>query len=328
MFDRFLSAPLVFVAAGSTLLVATAPDEINLAVEEGLSVTKTFVTEMNAELDAFSVTVDGEEQDGIPDPEFSLSDTTRVVFVDEYRSVDGDRIQSLVRTFEELNDSTTRSSVDPGGEASDDTSEGESDLEGLEVLFEWDADAEEYEASFVDDDAGDDDLLDGLIAGADFREFLPEDEVEEGDTWEVDPAAFEAIINPSGEVKIVSDEEEDSSELQEQMRDNVSGTIEASFKGIEDGVATIEITVEIDTSAIDDSPAGLPEGAEATQELAITYECEGQLLWDMKRGVAKSLEMGGDIEIQITGNQGGGGGPEVVIEQTLIGDFTVEATFE
>lgn len=328
MLERTIAAPVLAGTVGAAVLAFSAPDELRFAVDEGTTITKTFVTELRATLEDFSVSIDGEVRDDIPEPEFSLDDTTRVVLTDEYRAVDGGRVRTLVRTFDELNDSTTRSRVDPAGQESDETSEGESALEGLDVEFEWNEDAEEYEASFVEDDAGDGDLLEGLVAGVDFREFLPDGDVEEGETWEVDATAFEAIINPSGEVKIRSEDEEDNSELQEQMRDNVSGTIEATYVGREDGVATIELVIEVETSAIDDSPGGAPEGVEATQELAISYECEGELLWDVERGVAKSLELSGEVEIEIVGNQSAEGGPEIVIEQTLRGEIEVEVTFE
>lgn len=309
----------------------SAPETISLAVEAGTKVTKTYTSSLELELESFNVVVDGEEMDDGDMPEFSVVDESQIVFVDEYVAVEDGAAIEIVRTFETLADSSNQTSTGPDGEPFEEESEGESELEGKSVRFKWDGDTEEYDISFAEDDEdADASLLDGLMADADFLMLLPGEDIEVGDSWEIEALAVDGMMNPSGDLKIISEDDEEGDDFDQQFRDNIEGELEGTLVSIEDGVAKIAIKGEITSNVTKDgAPDDAPDGMdiEMSQLFEMTYEAEGELLWDMERGIAKSLTIAGALTLEITINQSFGG-QEAVIEQTLTGEFLDEATFE
>jgi len=317
--------------------LAAAPDTLDVHVESGTKITKTFTSALLLELDDFSLEVNGEAQDGAPAPEVTIEDNEEVVFVDEYVTVDGGRAREIVRTFETLEDSSSQTVVGPDGEEMAESSEGESELQGVSVRFAFDADEEEWTTSFADEDEDlDEVLLEDLDHDADYAYLLPPaDEVEEleaGDTWELEAIVFDRISSPSGDLKINSEDadEETDDEFSEQFRDNIAGSIEATLDRIEDGRAYISLEGDVETEIAMDQelPEGAPENAEISQELQFAFECEGELVWDLERGVAVSLEFGGSAALTIVNDQRVGEEFSVLITQEFAGTFESTASFE
>ncbi len=317
--------------------LAAAPETLDVHVESGTKITKTFTSALLLELDDFSLEVNGEAQDEAAAPEVTIEDNEEIVLVDEYVTVDDGRALELVRTFETLEDSSSQTVVGPDGEETVDASEGESELEGVSVRFAYDADEEEWAASFADEDEDlDEALLEDLDHDADYAYLLPPadeaEELEAGDSWELDAIVFDRISSPSGDLKIDSDDadEETNSEFQEQFRDNIDGSIEATLDRIEDGRAYISLEGEVETTIAMDQelPEGAPEDAEVSQELQFAFECEGELVWDLERGAAVSLEFGGSAALTIVNDQRVGEEFSVLITQEFAGTFESTATFE
>ncbi|MEE2939686.1 MAG: hypothetical protein VX460_04820 [Planctomycetota bacterium] len=317
--------------------LAAAPETLDVHVESGTKITKTFTSTLLLELEDFSLEVNGEAQDDAAAPEVTIEDDEEIVFVDEYVTVDGGRARELVRTFESLEDSSSQTVVGPDGEEMVESSEGESELEGVSVRFAFDADDDEWTTSFADEDEDlDESLLEDLDHDADYAYLLPPaDEVEEleaGDTWELDAIVFDRISSPSGDLKIDGEDadEETDGEFQEQFKDNIDGSIEATLERIEDGRAYISLEGEVSTTiAIDQElPEGAPENAEVSQELEFTFECEGELVWDLERGAAVSLEFGGSAALTIVNDQRVGEEFTVLITQEFAGTFESTASFE
>ena len=317
--------------------LAAAPETLDVHVESGTKITKTFTSTLLLELDDFSLEVNGEAQDEAAAPEVTIEDNEEVVFVDEYVTVDGGRAREIVRTFESLEDSSSQTVVGPDGEEMAESSEGESELEGVSVRFAFDADEEEWTTSFADEDEDlDEVLLEDLDHDADYAYLLPPAdevaEIEAGDSWELEAIVFDRISSPSGDLKINSEDadEETDDEFSEQFRDNIAGSIEATLDRIEDGRAYISLEGDVETEIAMDQelPEGAPEDAEISQELRFAFECEGELVWDLERGVAVSLEFGGSAALTIVNDQRVGEEFSVLITQEFAGTFESTASFE
>ncbi|MEM6673189.1 MAG: hypothetical protein AAF726_10105 [Planctomycetota bacterium] len=319
-------------AALSALLLApllAASDVPRVTIDEGSTVTKTFVNELRLELVEIGIELDGEEQDPPSDglPEVTIADDERIVFVDEYVSVADGRATELIRTFETLEDTSTQAQRFPDGEGSEQSSEGESELEGKSVVFEWDDDDESYDVSFAEDEDGDDDLLEGLEGDADFLFLLqPEDDVEVGDSWSVDGELFTRISSPGGNLKILS--EGDDEEFSEQFADGLVGDLEMTLESIEDGVAVVSIEGQVDTEIeVDVETPDAPEGFEASQTFSFSFDIEGKLEWDLESGVASSMELDAEVEMELLSTNSMGE-TSLVQRQTYEGTFESRVTFE
>ncbi len=311
--------------------IASAPDSLQLGVEAGTKITKSFTSSLKLELQSVVVEVNGEEQEQGDTPEVTILDEEEIVFVDEYVSIDDGKATELVRTYETLNDVSSQVVVAPDGEEESTESEGESGLEGVGVRFQWSEDDGEYEVAFADEDEqADDELLENLDADADFLFLMPEDDVDVGDTWEIDVQAFHYISNPSGDLKIDSDDEDGDrgNEFSDQFRDNLSGELEGKLVSIEDGVATIKIIGDVETTVeTEQTPDGAPEGVEITQAFQFSFECEGTLTWDMEKGHALNLEFGGAVALEIVNNQSQGEDFQITFTQDFEGEYESTADF-
>jgi hypothetical protein len=297
------------LALCSLPLVLLAPRDTTLAFRVGADakVTKTFESKLELELESMIMRQDGEDvpMDGEGAMEMSVVSSTKLVFADHYREMGAGRPKLLARTFDTLEGKEERKQSQFGeseGETRDETSE----LEGKTVLFTWKEDEERYQAQF-EGDGGDSALLVGVVEDTDLRAFLPPKSVAEGDTWSVDAAAFDALVNPGGDVKLVSEDDcEDSDENAEELRKNISGKIAATFKGTrEEGGATLAvIQLECEVATFSDGALGgedeQEEGVEAKERLDIALELKGEILWNVAAGRAHSLALDGDAKVLLT----------------------------
>lgn len=315
---------------GALAPLVAAPETPRVAVEPGTKLTKTFTNELHLELEEVNVTVNGEDQGSPPEvPEVTIDDAGEIAFVDEYVSTGGGRATELVRTFETLSDESSQTGPGPDGEIVEDSRSGSSELEGESVRFTWDGDAEAYDAVFADEDSdASTDLLDDLDADGDYRFLLPEEDVEVGDSWELDADAFDRISSPGGDLKILDDEDDGDTEFSDQFEDNLSGEVVVTLESIEDGIATLTVECEVETTVENDEvPEGAPAGMEVLQVFTFTFAAEGELIWDMEAGHAVSMELAGDVELTIGTTQTQGDN-EIEVEQSFAGTFAHAATFE
>ncbi|MDC3307375.1 hypothetical protein OAV47_00920 [bacterium] len=307
-------------------------DTPSVAVDAGTKVTKTYENALKMELQSISIEFGDEEQEVPEDqlPEVTIEDNELVVFTDEYLAVEDGRGTKIARTFDTLEDSSTQTVSMPDGEGGEEATEGESELTGVTVVFAWDADEEVYAAAFGEDEEGDEDLLEDLEGDADFLFMFPGEEVEVGDSWEVEAEVFTLITSPSGDLKIDSeDESDDDNEFGEQFEDNLSGDFEVTFKSIEDGVAEVVFEGVVDTEIELDreTPEGAPEGLELQQGFEFSFDVSGTLLWNMEAGIAISMEMEADVEMN-TSNTQTMGDQSVKQVQYFEGEYSATASFE
>jgi len=260
-------------------------DELSWKPVEGTFVYR-FETVSESELDEQAMILNGEERENPHSESMELTMTTveTLVFVDEVEEVDNERVTRFKRRFEELTqERTVESPMLP------ETQEGErkSDLEATTVVFEWDEDTEEYEREFSVDEGLDDELLEGLVEDLTLRGFLPEDEVSEGNSWEVEIESLVHAMWPGGNLAFYEEEQgpdESYREMLEVLRENLEGSVEATFEGFreEDGVRVAVLRVEAEATTEGEIEVEDPRMGEVTQAVAIERELEGELLWNLE----------------------------------------------
>ncbi|MEZ6013644.1 MAG: hypothetical protein R3F49_00900 [Planctomycetota bacterium] len=330
--------------ATSLFLLAAGPlDDIalELSVEAGTKLTKTFTSNLELELEGIDITftVGGEEHEvESPDVSMTIRESESLTFTDEYLVVDGGRATKLQRHFDELTEQSGRDFTDPDGEDESEEEEGESDLEGQTVILTWDGDAEEWSAAFAEVSSdGDTDLIGEIEDHADLVEFLPEGKVEVGAEWQVPVLAFSHLSSPSGELHLntPSELEEPEDEAYEaQFEENLAGEITAKLVSVEEGVATIELTLELATHVElegESEEVGEDMEMESVRAMSFEFELEGALVWNIDAGHAVSLQVGGDVKFVSTQTQSadqGGESLEIVQAQRFSGTLQLAAEFE
>jgi hypothetical protein len=284
--------------------------EFAFTPEEGLELTESYEQKMFLELEDMElvVTVNGEEQEQeIGEVEITIASVDHVEFTDEYVSVDGARPTKVRRTYDALSSESNESFTSEEGDSDESESSSESELEGESVVFSWDEDAEEYEAEY-DGDGADEDLLDELDVESVLARFLPDGDVDEGDSWEVDVEAFNELSEPGGYLAILEEDEEPNRDFTLQVTENMTGDIEATFQGMRevdgDELAVVHLVLEL-TSEVSEEQDLEEEGAEGrlTQSYDFEFELEGDLLWNLETGVPHSCELEGDASVTIIANQ-------------------------
>lgn len=353
-----MKATLLLAASGLTLLPA---DSLRYDPAEGSSVTRSIEISWELALEDLSVIAMGQELDAsmIGNPEMFLELRTSTIVTDEFIAVDEGRVIKLARTFESLEaEMLIEVSSDMGDEEMPEM-EYESALVGRTVLFTWDAESEEYSASWGDGQDGDSELLGGLVADMDFLNLLPEDDVTRGDSWGFSAQALSGFGMPGGNTalqpkdmdmgdmdvemfeELMGDFEE---QLYEAFDDLLDGTLRASHAGAAEdrGEDVLAISLELETDGSFDFSEMIEEliqtimDAEgldpsevdiAITEAAIELELEagGELYWDTSANRSAAANLTGDMIMGLSfaaeGEiEGEGGDIELFIE--FGGDFT------
>ncbi len=309
--------------------LALSVDDLTFAPAEGSTATRTWQEETELELVALVYAWDDQEkeQEG---GGLVVRNERRLVLTDRHLEVADGRIAKLERTYETLTSLTTASAHDEKSGAFEAQAHGASALEGATVVFTWDDEDDTYVAAFAEGDAGlDEELLDGLTAAANLAPLLPPAGTEEGDDWEVEPAALAALLRFAGEISLAPDLSDGGAAKAAfpgfllclaECGAELEGDLEVTWVGTEenDEGTLAALSLELDVSATrdaSDAMAGLlstlgydEKGRDrGTAELRSAFEGEGTLLWNLERGVAQRLELEGDLEIEyFTVNDKGG----------------------
>lgn len=311
-----LSAPTLALS----LLVGfsgSSVDKIAFTPAEGATVTKTFSSLTELEVDDMSMLVNGEEPP-IPPMTMTMSVTQTLTVTDEYVAMGDGQPSKLARTYDavssglEVEFESVMGSGTPSGV-------GSSPLEGSTVHFTWDSDTESYEAAFAEGEEGEDELLEGLEEDLDLRTLLPEEELAEGDTYEIEVGAFADVIAAGGDLHLEIDVDGDMAgagmdpEMMTDFRrffdEMLEGDATGKYVGARDmdgiKVAVIEIEVELNATAdmsalaAESMGEGLPDGASMQVnklDVEMSYEGTGELHWNLAKGVIHGFS----IEAQMT----------------------------
>src|SRR5262245_42321389 len=229
-----MSFYLLKLSLGTALALASfasGPDEVHYAPEKGLKVTRTCETSSEFELDWDSVTVDGEEQlDPAKKYSCSLSIKDKFVVSDELVAGGGGRSEKLARTLHELHQEQAESTTRFDGEVFEKTQKLTCDLEGKRVVFTWSADDERFDVQAAADQELDAELLDGLDEDMDLRAFLPDKPVAKGDSWDVEPAAFHAVLWPGGRLPFHDADKDEPDEIEHEMNAALYASLDGDAK--------------------------------------------------------------------------------------------------
>lgn len=324
-----LSIPTIALALAAFL---PAADEMRFAPEEGSSLTKTFVAESKMTSESFRITMDGREipSEMLGELELSIDSSDTYEFSDEYQKLGKGRPEKLQRKFEtaEAKQTTSMKGM-PGAEegtSNDTVEERVSKLAGKTVLFTWNAEKDAFDKKFHESQ-GDDALLEKLQEDIDLRGFLPEKGVAEGDTWDIEPKAFNVVVQPGGDLAMTKKDEETSADKPDgpgaQLAENLKGKATATYKGTRDvdGVkcGVIEVKAELETSA-EFTPEDVP-GGEGKAELKATMELEGEVLWDLAAGHVHAADIHGTqtATMKITASMEMGGQSHSMIQEIDLG---------
>jgi len=300
-------SPSRFALVPWFLLLLSRPcerEEIVFRVAADTTLVRTLKNEYSMQLDSMTVSLDGEE---VPSDQFGDFDVTiqhheSYVVTDAFEAVADGLPRRLRRTFDELSGGES-STFSMDGEDSTDSSDYESELDGRTVLFTWNEESGSFDAAFAGD-GGDEEMLEDLVEDMDLRRFLPPGPRAEGESWSIEPRAFECILDPGGELGLEDPEDEgsDSSVEDAELRENIDGKITATFQGVrvEGGVkqAVIALACETSTHANQElAPDEIPEGTRGTGRVEIRFVLEGELRWDLEHGHALSFELSGENEL-------------------------------
>ena len=326
---RFL--PLVAIPA---FLAFTQPEtELSFSPSKDASVEITFENSAEFFLDDFSASVMGNDMTAmLGDVDVSVNLEMESTFSDTYRTVSDGRPVSFERTYGASNiggDFTGSSD----GEAESKSFSIDSALEDATVRFTWNDEDEDYTRAFVDDEEADEALLKGLLPRLDLAFMLPEGAVKADDTWAVDPIQLASLLIPGGDLAydIEGREDADFSDFEGAMGNEdayaavtklMEGEVTATFKGMGEGDSShlAEILIEMDISGEEDFADmvadAIRKGLEASGQevpmdqipefntfaLAVGFEGEGTLVWDMRSGHVASFAMTSEIEVALAVN--------------------------
>ena len=330
-----------YLAATAVLLPLGGAEGLSFHPEEQSVLEKEFTIDALVELDEISITVNGDDMsDNIPVDSVGVEATVRALISDEYRKVGDGRPLELVRVFEELSVEYD-SGDDQGSESMD-------DLEGVSVLFQWDEEREDYDVSFTEDSEGaDEDILKGLLEDMDFRALLPDGDVDEGGSWEVDTSGIVSVLFPGMRLDDLSRlAGEEADEVPEEILDqlgSIPGGLEMSceYAGLreEDGVtvAVVELTLEgessLDFATVIAEAVELGEAEADIENATVEFSLEGagQLLWNLEEGhmVAYSMEAELEVELVVSASVDvQGSSLDVEGDVLFLGEVTWEAGLE
>ena len=295
-----LSTRTLYALTTLVLFPTGAAEEVVFAPQEETTLTRSFSSDATYSLDEFVISLDGEEIDHGETPELEIRSDERVVVTDELLGVENGRPTKLRRTYDELARSVTYSS--PSQE--EDLEEvSVCDLEGSTVLFLWDEEDESFTAS-DEDEALDDDVLDDLIEDMDWRQLLPDEEVEIGDSWSVDVDAYSRLMWPGGFLHFYTEGgeyEDGDSDGDREMVENLEGegSVELVDVREEDGVSVAVLQVRFEVSSSSSEEMEGPTGSEAERTLSMSREVEGTVLWDIEGAHLLSAEVEADADLEV-----------------------------
>lgn len=280
------------------LLVAVpfhGPQAIRYAPAADTTLTRVFQLVTELDMEGMRTVMNGQEipAEYLPEMEIHVLSASTFAVTDRIVQVADGRPLELRRTFDSVA-SQTSEELSLQGEDTNSMETASSPYEGREIRFTWNEDDEEYEAVFADDD----EVIDGLWEDMDLRGFLPEEEVEEDDTWELAPDVFAALLSPGGDLALQW--EGDDLQGGDHADDELTGKVEARFAGIQDdGLALIEITGEVETQskeAGDLEHIPVADGT-ATITSSTTFELDGRLYWKLEAGHLDSLELDAKMKV-------------------------------
>jgi hypothetical protein len=312
-------------------LLASAPsDEIEFGISKGTKLTKEFTMSLELEKKDASFTVGEREmpKELLDKMEMNMTFGESIEIEDEYVEMDGARPKELIRHYRKATNTSSEHTLMPGSEPTDKKKERESPLADHDVAFTWNAKENEYERAFRGEKA-DSKLLEKLKEDTDLRKLLPEGSVKVGDTWKLDAKVFDDLVTPGGNLHFKDDAEDKADDDSDfDLEKNATGEIEAKYaeKREVDGAPIAVITLKAHIASHSDK-AGK---GDAPMKMEITFDVEGEFLWDLEHKHVRSYEMHGPAEVTIRGSteiEANGKKAELKMRFDLEGEMKAGGTF-
>lgn len=342
-----VKASLLGGVAASVLFAPTLAESLTRNAAEGETRTRTIEASREMSLVDMVMMFNGEEipAEQLGEMDGSQTDTYAAVVTDAFETVADGRAIKFTRTYTSLaGESAMEGGMLAAMGAEDSAQDLSSELEGEDVIFTWDADGEEYVASLPEESSLDEDLLEDLLGDFEFAELLPDGDVEAGAEWDIDPAFFEFIVEPGGEMHLAPSDEDANQfdEIEEQIDDadvepTYEGTLKGKLVGVEDGIATIEITIEIEMTLdlsgelepmTQDSPMGELEINPVEVVVERSAEGSATLMWHVEKGRLSSFTMEADVtEVNTSNVEIDFGGETMEQFQELTQEGTIEVSY-
>lgn len=334
-----LIACAAIAAGGTTLSSSHRASEIRRT---------TFSFRESASMTEMQLTQNGEEMPDMMQMEQDRGSTRNGSFIDTTLKVEDGQRLSFDRQYVDLEQVNSMSFSGPMGDDQSNDFELSSSLNGLRVRFDLEED--EFKASYADEEEGEDEWLEGLEAELPWAAFIPEGEVEVGDSWELDAASFMQAIDFGGDLVFTDGSDDSRAGMMEPPSgdDDVEyeGSITAKLTALEDidGVSHAVISLVIDISSVhdltefmaemaanppEDVPAGMVMPDIDLMEIETALSGEGTLSWNLAAGHLESLSVEYDTEVIETVVLSVEMGPDVMeMEQAMTFEgetsFTVE----
>jgi len=296
------------------LLLATTSvgDAPSFAPEAGAAVQKTWTVENRLRSDEMFL---GKLGEVMPlNALMTFDSVTSLIFVDDYQAVAQEHPAKLRRTITKAQrDVDVAFGID--GNMQPQKLAEKSDLEKTSVVYTRAGD--EY-GKHYDAREADELLLADLWEDADFRAFLPQEPVEKGAQWSLDPSLIIHAITPLGELRFEGDRKDDlmtKRMLSTGIGGNLhvifggelqGGTLTAHFDGVrsEEGsrfavirLVAKDIGIKYDhTERANEQRTKMELATETKYESAtVAYSLEGlgSLLWDLEAGRFHSFDFDG-----------------------------------
>jgi len=310
---------LTLLVAGPALLaLQPRADNVSFAPADGSSLTKEFQIDFELALGDVTLLMNGMDVSENLPGDFEVSTEIYMKVGDTYVEVADGKPLDLIRSYEAL---------EARWESPDDSGDADSgpltEVEGKQVHFKWNPDAETYDVTFHECE-GDESVLEKLGVDMDLRAMLPESEVSEGDTWTLESSQVGPLVLFGAKADELSLELEDDplgigalieAELAPQIAALIQGlSADCTYEGRQelDGttVGAIEVALEGEGSI---DLAGLIQGLIETQVpdgmdisvdvdeaiVSLTLEGEGALYWDLEAGSLHSFELSPELEILV-----------------------------
>lgn len=312
--------PSLFVPAVFVTLAAPAAT-IESSYDKGITIEVTSTTTEEVVFDDIQILINDqpmdvpEEQKQIPDDQTTV---TTVAYEDVVLAVDGGRRTKIERTFTEMEET--------GGGEDDEDKVGALLDKTLTISLD---DEGEIVIELEDDDVEDVYLADHRI-DFELESYFPEEEVEIGDTWQVEGEALERLMEEGPRLFEIEDVEAEFAELSQEGMEYEAEVTYARNEEV-DGreCAVLEVAFEFSTSADDFDPLlvgfdpeemGMGE-AEVLTDYMLNAEGESQVWIDLKTGRPVSEEESVEASVEVVfkvANEG--------FELQIVSDVTLTVT--
>jgi hypothetical protein len=247
--------------------------------------------------------------------------TREIVVIDECLAVEEGRLTKGKRKFETI-EGRSEMSLQTMGLSADHGVALAGPLTGLGLRVEWDDGS--YGFRFDEDQEGESRWLGGLSEDTDYKLLLPDEKVEEGDSWVVDLSEGQDLFAPGGQLGMRLDgapsgsfdllDREDVvlvamislAELCEDLEGEVTATWSETRKEDDRRIAVIDLELEVEMEAdlaeeYDELISGgdfLPR-EDLVFEVLTALEGEGELHWDLEANHFLSLELECEVSYEI-----------------------------